>query len=144
MNAKRVLIALAVGAVVGWTIFGVMVARVTTVERIGDAQSRERFEQVRSGFEDPSPRLSVGEGGELSWQPRPEGDVAEIESLRVLAYRGPVDGLVQVDVPLWFLRLNEPAIIVDERRPNGDHVLIWTEAADEEGRPTAPPGSPDR
>ena len=155
MSWRRVLLGLAFGAVVGWTVFALMAARVTTVERIGDTASQERFQRVRERFEDPSPRLRVGQEGQLSWRPAPAQPVESVETLHVMVYRGPLDGLVQVDVPVWFLRLKEPAlryllrrtgvdparwdlsseqlerqgpaVIVDERRSNGDHLLIWTE-----------------
>lgn len=156
MTIRNVLIGLAISGTIGLAIFGVMLSRVTTVSRVGDAETGERFETVRDQFEDPSPRLTFDEQGDLVWRTPARGEVEDISNLHVMAYRGPAEGLVQVAIPMWFLRLKEPAVrfalrrtgvdlvelglssrrlraygpavIFHEEYPNGDVVLIWTEA----------------
>jgi hypothetical protein len=156
MNPKRWLWALLVAAAIGLGVFGIVVSRVTTAERVTPSEVTERFEAIRARFEDPRPMLTMGPGGEIERRPPPTETATRARVLHVTAYRGPLEGLVQVDVPLWFLRMKGPAlryvlrdtgidlralgltardlerygpaIVMDEVSGSGDRVLVWTEA----------------
>ena len=157
MNLRRLIITLAIGGAVGLSIFAAMVWQVTSVERIGSSAAIERFETIRDSVPTSPPVLSFDAKGSLTRTPPPaeSKDTASPSVLRVMAYRGPQHGLVQVDVPFWFLRLKMPAvqyvlrdtdvdlgelgltskelalygpcIVLDQTRSNGDRVLIWME-----------------
>ena len=156
MTLRKILIGLAAGAVVGLVMFGLLVARVTTVDHPDTAAASARFDSVREQFADATPKLGLDEEGELVWQTPPRGDVGDIATLKILAYRGPSAGMVEVSIPMWFLRMKEPAIrfalretgidlaelqlsshrlrtygpaiIFDAPRPDAGHILIWTQA----------------
>lgn len=155
MNAKRWTIAFFSCAAIGLGVFGLMVAQVTSVERMEYEGAVARIDSVRTTFANPEPVVHTNAAGELEIDELPNEPASRIRTLHVLAYRGEAEGLVQVDIPVWFLRMKDPAIrfvlddtgvnlkelglsindlrrrgprvIVDERRPNGDLVLLWTE-----------------
>lgn len=156
MNAKRWLWALLVAAAIGIGVFGVVLSRVTTAERVAPSEVSGRFESIRARFEDPRPMLTLGAGGEIERRSPSALSADRAHVVHIMAYRGPVQGLVQIDVPLWFLRMKGPAlryilrdtgidlhalgltardlerfgpaIVMDEVSSSGDRVLVWTEA----------------
>jgi hypothetical protein len=157
VNLRRVLAFLGLGAVFGFTVFGFMVARVTHVERLGPDIALARFEAARDSLGTLRRPLTVVDG-QARRSAEIDSVIAEVdppETLRVMAYRGSQEGLVEVSIPLWFLRLKAPvvdyllrdtgwslrelglspddlqrsgrAVVIDEQRANGDRILVWTQ-----------------
>jgi hypothetical protein len=152
MNPKRVFLILVVAALVGFSIFVYLLSRVSHMEQASAGVAQSRIDSVRALYEDPTPVMVFGEARKSV----PDTTVAKIETLHVLVYRGPMQGLLQVDVPIWFIRLKAPAaqfmlrrtdvdleelgltagvlrsygpsIVADEKRPNGDRLFMWTDA----------------
>jgi len=96
-----------------------------------------------------------GHGAELRAEGRP-AFTGQLESLHVAAYDPRAGKLVRFTVPFWLMRLGKdgklsigegaldgvrgaekltvkdleafgPGLLIDERKPNGDRVLVWTE-----------------
>jgi hypothetical protein len=156
VNLSRFLTILGLGALFGFTVFGAMVWRVTQVERVSPDAALERFEAARDSLGVLRPMLKIvdGELRRIADDDTTAVDVSSPKTLYVMAYRGPREGLVQVSIPLWFLRLKAPAVdfvlrdtgwslrelglspadleragpalVIDETRTNGDRVLVWT------------------
>jgi len=155
MNTRRwILLCLLVPAL-GLSVFALAVSRVSHVERMKWERVSARADSVRATFSDPQPVVTTDDEGHLVVGPVRNPQQRSIHTLHVLAYRRSIGRLVQVDVPVWFLRLKAPAIrfamretgvdlqelgltvadirrhgpriLVDERRPGEDRVLVWTE-----------------
>ena len=138
---------IAVGVVLAW--------RSVDVQRAAPEAALARFTAAR-GRLDAEPILRFAADGTRTRRLAPAiVPVKRLSRLRVLAYRAPEQRLVRADVPFWFLKVKEPAvrsaleyagldltqmdlapaelerygpcIVLDETRPNGDRLLIWTE-----------------
>jgi hypothetical protein len=156
MRTWQILVLLGLAVLLGFTVFGILTSRHTTVERIPREEALLRMGEARALFGDEVPLLDAETAGRLvrrRLSPPPEGVRPEL--LVVLAYWASEERLVRVDVPFWFVKLKGPAaelalrdtgfdlrrlhmtasdleelgpcLILDEGRANGDHVLVWTE-----------------
>jgi len=156
MRTWQILVLLALGALIGFVVFGVMTWRHTTVERVAREEALLRIAEERALFGEEVPLLDVETAGRLVYRrasPPPE-DVRP-ELLVVMAYRAGRERLIRVDIPFWFVKLKGPAaefalrdtgfdlrrlhmtasdleamgpsLILDESRANGDRILVWTE-----------------
>jgi hypothetical protein len=156
MRTWQILALLVLGAVIGFTIFGLLTWRNTTVETVAREDAVLRLAETRALFGDETPLLDVDASGGLRRvrsEPATEGVPPEL--LVVLAYRSREQRLVRVDVPFWFVKLKGPAaqfalrdtgfdlgrlgmtasdlekqgpsLVLDESRGNGDRILVWTE-----------------
>ena len=155
MRTSRLLLLLAAGAVVGFSIFGVMLVRAVDVERVDRAEALRRLSAARAAFGDQRPMLEVDASGRVSRRADPPGATPrKLERLEVLAYRSGDQRLLSVHVPFWFFRLKRPALeyalrgtgldldrlqlraadlerhgpglILDQASANGDRLLVWT------------------
>jgi len=153
---SRILLLLAAGAVVGLSIFGVMVYRSVDVEQADRSEATRRFAAVRAGFGEAPPMLDVDAAGRVVRRADPPGALPRpLDRLEVLAYRSGDERLVSAHVPFWFFRLKRPAIeyvlsgtgldldrlqltaadlerhgpglVLDQTSANGDRLLVWTE-----------------
>lgn len=156
MRTRRVLLALLGGAVIGFTIFGLLAYRAVSVEEAAAPEALRRFETIRAGLGDGIPLIGLDDAGNVirraappSTSPRP------VRRLGVLAYQASEQRLVTADVPMWFFKLKgpaaqylvrgtgldlerlqitasdleryDPSVVIDHARRNGDRLLVWTE-----------------
>jgi hypothetical protein len=156
LTARRVVIVLAAGVVIGFSIFGVLVYLAVTVDQAtGDAAARH-FAAVRAALPPGPPVLEIDNARTVvRRQTSASTTPVALRRLRVLAYHAEAERLVSADVPFWFLRIKGPAaqyalrgtgldldrlgvtpdelqrygpaVVVDLVRPNGDRLLVWTE-----------------
>jgi len=156
MRTWQILGMLVLGAVIGFTVFGLLTWRNTTVEIVGREDALLRLAETRALFGDAVPLLDIEASGQLTRRRAgPDTEGVSPELLVVLAYRVREQRLIRVDVPFWFVKLKGPAaqfalrdtgfdlrrlgltasdlekqgpgLILDESRENGDRILIWTE-----------------
>jgi hypothetical protein len=142
-------------AVAGLFVFAFLAWRSVTIERADSGAALRRFAQVESRFRSSEPMLRIDAGGTITRRPVPVGEPARLSSLQALAYRMPEQRLVHAVVPFWFLKVKGPAVqyalrdtgldlkrlgvtaadleqygagvLLDQSRPNGDRLLVWTE-----------------
>lgn len=156
MNSRRLLLGLPAGAVVGFSIFGVLVYRASSVEYLDEPEALRRFSSVRSALGSGTPLLLVDAAGNVVRRTDPPAEAPRtLSSVGVLAYRNGEKRLITVDIPFWFFKLkgpaaqyvvegtgldlkrlgitaadlerHGPAIVLDQTRTNGDRLLVWTE-----------------
>jgi hypothetical protein len=153
---RRALFLLVAGAVAGWAIFAAMVWQATTVEQRSRDDAVRAFEEVLSRLGRTQPIVVMdGEGRPQRVLDVPRDAIGPVAVLSVLAYHVGTERLVTAEMPFWFVRLKGPAarfalrgtgfdldrvglapaelerygpgLVLDERRANGDRVLVWTE-----------------
>lgn len=137
-------------------VFFLTASRVTKVEPLDTGDASLRFRAAYARFDDAVPMLSRDASGNLIRRSRRQDALIPIVpvDLTVLAWRGPEVGLVEMRIPLWFLRLQDrplrylfrrtgldpvawqlevepiqdwgPGIIIDHRG-RGERVLAWVE-----------------
>jgi hypothetical protein len=156
IRPRIVALALAAGAVVGFTIFGVLAYRATTVERADAPEALRRFASIRASTGGGAPLLTLNDQGRvIRRQDPPPAGRPRPTRLGVLAYRGADQRLVTVDIPFWFFKLKGPAaqfavrgtgldferleitaadlerygpaVVIDHEAASGDRLLVWTE-----------------
>jgi hypothetical protein len=149
-------LALTAGAAVGFTIFGVLAYRATTVEQADAPEALRRFTAIRSSTGGGAPLLTLDDQGHVTRRrDPPPGGRPRPNRLGVLAYRAADQRLVTVDIPFWFFKLKGPAaqfavrgtgldfqrlqitaadlerygpaVVIDHAAANGDRLLVWTE-----------------
>jgi hypothetical protein len=153
----RVLVlALAAGALIGFTIFGVLVYRAVTVEQADAPAALRRFAAIRAAVGAGAPLLTLDEAGRVTRRADPPAsERARPTRLGVLAYRAHDERLIAVDIPFWFFKLKGPAaqfavrgtgldlerlqitaadlelhgpsVVIDQSSTTGDRLLVWTE-----------------
>lgn len=85
---------------------------VTTVEHPAPDDVNLRYRSVLLQFHDPTPMLRMDPAGRVihnTPKSRPMFPVVPTD-LIVVAWRGPEVGLVEVRMPIWFLRVKGPAV----------------------------------
>ena len=156
LRPSRILLIILGAAVFGFVVFGILAARVTTVEKVEQDAVRGRFEAVIDFLDSGSPRLTRdGSGGFTNTAPVATGPVTKPSKLGVLFFRASENRLVRSDIPFWFFRLKGqaakfvlkdsgfdmerlgitpkdiarqgPGVILDETSGNGDRLLVWAE-----------------
>jgi hypothetical protein len=157
VQSKHLIAGIGVIALAATGTFGYLAWRSVTVKSAHPDEALERFTQIRDRLGTTIPMLSIDSAGTVTSrrQPAPTSEPAVPKMLHVLAYRAPQERLVRADVPFWLLKLKGPAIqyslretglnlerlgvspadlerygaclLIDERRANGDRLLVWTE-----------------
>ena len=156
MRISHIVILLILGAVIGFSIFGVMVTRAVKTEEAAETEALARFTEARAAFGTAEPMLDLdATGGLVARRQEPDSTGKAISRLRVLAYQTNRQRLIEAEVPFWFVKLKGPALqfavrgtgfdlkslevtpgdlerhgpglILDESAPNGDRLLVWTE-----------------
>lgn len=156
IRGRTVMMTLGVGALAGFTIFGVLVSRAVTVERADAPEALRRFREVRAALGQSPPLLTLDESGNVTRRTEPPGTFpVRPRRLAVLTYQSEERRLVSADVPFWLFKLKGPAaqyavrgtgldfkrlqitaadlerhgraITIDHTRANGDRLLVWTE-----------------
>lgn len=156
MRTSRILLLIAAGAVVGFSIFGALVYRAIDVEEVATPEALRRFAAVRAALNDATPMLVLdGSGAVIRRADPPLGQRRPLERLGVLTYRAREQQLIRADVPFWFFALKGPALqfalrgtgldldrlqltaadlerhgpglIIDQTGDGGDRLLVWTE-----------------
>jgi hypothetical protein len=153
VTGRRLLAALAIGAVIGLSIFGVMVYRAVTIETADPDGAAQRFATLRATLPPGPPVLVLDEAGHVARRAPARAAPGPIRRLSVRAYDAGAQRLVSAEVPFWFLELKGPAaryalrdtgldldrlrltpadltpygpaIVIDHTRPNGDRLLVW-------------------
>jgi hypothetical protein len=154
-KTRKVMWSLGVIAIAGLSLFAFLAWRSVTIERADPSDALRRFAQVESRLRSSEPLLHIDAGGTITRRPAPVGEPARLSRLQALAYQVPEQRLVHAVVPFWFLKLKGPAvhyalrdtgldlkrlgvtpadleqygagIVLDETRPDGDRLLVWTE-----------------
>jgi hypothetical protein len=151
-----VLRGLLIASVVGLTVFGISVWRISDFETLPPSEARVRFSAVRDSLPAGEPLLLIEPGGGVA--PNPAADAGRggrVRTVGFLAYRAADDRLLRLDVPFWFYRFKEPStrfflaqldvdlahlritsdqlaghgpgLVLDESLPNGNRLLVWLE-----------------
>lgn len=137
----------------GWTLF----LRLTTdVAHLPPAEVRTELAEIRAGLPAKPPLLLVDPAGEVVPNPAATHDsTRRPRELHVRVYDAGARRLVRVDLPFWWVRLKSPVFeyalrkagvdparlgvtaddlkrhgpgtVIDEERPDGGVVLVWTE-----------------
>jgi hypothetical protein len=156
VTARRVVLMLAAGAAIGVGVFAVLVYRTVNIEHSDREEAVRRFAAVRAALPPGRPVLAIDEAGSVVRQETPRATTpGPLLRLSVLVYQADVRRLVSADVPFWFLRIKGPAarfalrdtgldldrlgitpaelqrygpaVVIDQARPNGDLLLVWTQ-----------------
>lgn len=156
MRTLHIVLLVILGAVIGFSIFGVLVWQAVETEKTDATEALRRFSAARATFESMEPMLDLDSKGRLiGRQLDPDSTPKKLDQLRVLVYTASQERLVAADVPFWFVKLKGPALqfvlretgfdlkslgitprdlerrgpglILDESTPNGDRLLVWTE-----------------
>lgn len=155
MKTSRAIGWLAAAAFAGIAFFAFLAWRSVTVEQAAAGDAQRRFGEIRGGFAGTEPLLRVEADGAVVRRPEPGGTAKPPRQLHVLAYRVAQQRLARADISFWFLKVKGPAaqfalrgtgldmqrlgvtpsdlqrcgvcLILDETRPNGDRLLVWTE-----------------
>jgi hypothetical protein len=155
---REALLALAIvlcAAAVGLSIFGALAWRAVTIHRTDQSDALRRFTAIRDRLPASAPLVHRDASGRFVRTDVAPRQGVDATRLRVLAYRVQEERLVEVDVPLWFLRAKGPAlqlalrgtsidfdalgvtaadleragnaVVLDETPSGGDRILVWTE-----------------
>jgi hypothetical protein len=153
--ARQTLSWLMVAAVAGIVTFGLLAWRSVSIEPAAPHVALHRFAEIRNTLKG-EPMLQFGTDGTRAHRAPPTTrQPTHLARMRVLAYRAREERLVHAVVPFWFLRLKGPAVkyvlrdtgldldrlgvtpadlerygagvVLDQRRSNGDRLLVWTE-----------------
>jgi hypothetical protein len=154
IRPSRLLSVLALAAILGLGVFGLMAWRSVTVERVEPDEALRRFMAVRAQFS-AEPILRVRPDGSVERSKEPPADGPAAKYFRVLAYRAPEHQLVRVNIAFWFLKAKGPAVkyslrgtgldldrlgmspadlarygptlVLDETAADGGRLLVWTD-----------------
>jgi hypothetical protein len=152
----RVLL-LAIGlGVAGLGVFGLVVWRAVSIERVEHDEALRRFTSVRASLGSREPLLEIDDTGRVTRRVDvPHRAPLPIATLCALAYQPAGNRVIRADVPVWFVRLKGPAaqialsqagvdlarlqltasdlqrygpaLLVDHVRRDGGRILLWTE-----------------
>jgi hypothetical protein len=142
-------------AAVGLSVFAFFAWRSVTIERAEPSDALRRFAQIESRFNSKEPVLRIEADGTVSRRALPTGEPAHLSRFQALAYRVREQRLVHAVVPFWFVKVKGPAVqyalrdtgldlqrlgvtpadleqygsgvVLNETRPNGDRLIVWTE-----------------
>jgi hypothetical protein len=153
---SHVALVLIAGAIVGFSIFGVLAWRAITTEQADLPEALRRFETIRASLGSASPAIEVGPDGTVMRRAEPAHTVpVRLSRLNALAYQPADRRLIEAKVPFWFFRLKAPAaqyavrgtgldlkrlgltaadlerygprVILDQTTAAGNRLLVWTE-----------------
>jgi len=146
-----------IAAALGLIVFFWTASQVTSIEQVDTNTASFRFRAVLEQFEDTRSMLTMDGGGRVIRRTRRSKALIPVvpTGLKILAWRGSTIGLVEIHIPMWFLRMKGPAInyllkdtkfdlqawgltveelqdwgpgiVLDHRSAAGERVLIWTE-----------------
>ncbi len=123
---------LAVGAGVGFTVFGILAYRAVTVEGVDAPEALRRFAAIRATVAGADPLLTLDDAGRVvRRQEPPASGRARPTRLGVLAYRARDQRLLTADVPFWFFKLKGPAAQFAVRGTGLDLEQLQITAADQ-------------
>jgi hypothetical protein len=128
---NRWIATLGVPALIGLALFGTLLWRTVSIERLTTAQARERFDAVRATFPSATPLVRRDESGRFV-RTEASGRVASAPARRlyVLAYQASVGRLVSAEVPIWLIRIKGPAAALALRDTGFDLDVLGLTAAD--------------
>jgi hypothetical protein len=154
---QMALIGLLVAGGVGLAVFLMLARQAVKVERADRTTAHRELDEARSAFGKAMPLVTLDADNKPHRQARlpQRGQQQPASQLMALAYRAPDEALVRAKVPLWFLRMKEPAVrfalggtgldpvelgltadeleqlgralVLDVTKANGDRLLVWTE-----------------
>jgi hypothetical protein len=142
-------------AVIGIAVFGMLAWRSVTVVQVDVSGALNNFEDAKGRVASTPPLVQRDVFGNFQRQASEPTTGRAATQLHALAYYVEGQRLVRADVPLWFLKVKGPAVryamrdtgfdldalkltasdleragarvILDETRPGGDRLLVWTE-----------------
>ena len=156
VRPSRILLIVLAAALLGVGVFGLLAARVTSMEKMDEAAAILLFDAVVDSLDSGPPRLTRdGSGRFTNSATVQEGPLIKPSRLVVMAYRSRDHRLVRSEIPFWFFRLKGPAaqvalkdsgfdmkrlgirprdiarqgtgLILDETFAGGDRILVWAE-----------------
>ncbi len=156
LRPSRILLIVLGAALLGIAVFGLLAARVTSMEKMDGTAANLLFEAIVDSLDSGPPRLTRdGSGRFTNTSTVQEGPLIKPSKLVVMAYRSRDHRLVRSDIPFWFFRLKGPAaqvalrdsgfdmkrlgirprdiarqgtgLILDETFAEGDRILVWAE-----------------
>lgn len=156
LRPSRILLIVLGAALVGVGVFGLLAARVTSMEKMDKDATHLQFQAVVDSLDSGPPRLTRdGSGRFTNTSIGQEDPLIKPSKLVVMAYRSRENRLVRSDIPFWFFRLKGPAaqlalkdsgfdmkrlgirprdiarqgagLILDETFAGGDRILVWAE-----------------
>jgi hypothetical protein len=143
-------------ALIGLTLFAILVWRAVTIEDVERAEAMRRCDVVRGSFQSHTPLIELDQLGRVV-RAAPVGDAPgrPISRLKALAWRAAEHRLVSSDAPFWFFKLKGPAarfalegtgfdlerlhltpadleragpaLLVDHTSEDGSRLLVWTD-----------------
>jgi hypothetical protein len=154
--ALRIVLFVLVCALIGVSIFGVLVWRSVTIERADGSEIARRFSAVRAGLPSIAPLVDIDDAGRVvRMRPVATRTALPIARLKALAWPAGEQRLISADAPFWFVKLKGPAaryaltgtgfdldrlhltpgdlerlgpgVIVYHTSRDGSRLLVWTE-----------------
>ncbi len=156
MKSSTIVLTVLVAAVAGLSIFGYMAWHSVTLERSTTQQAIAEFAEIHHKFGAAEPMLRIKSATEIArLAPQIAGEPQALSSLNALVFKENEQILSRVSIPFWFFKLKAPALqlslhdtdidlkrlgvsaadlekhgpglVLDEARPNGDRLIVWTE-----------------
>ena len=154
-TARIVLIVLAC-ALVGVSIFGILVSRAVTIESADANEMARRFLAARATLPSTAALVDIDDAGRVvRMRPVTPHAPTAVTRLKALAWRAAERRLISADAAFWFVKLKGPAaryalhgtgvdldrlhltpgdlerlgpgVIVDHTSRDGSRLLVWTE-----------------
>lgn len=156
VRTVHIVLLVVLAALIGFSIFGVLVWRAVDTEVVGEEPALSRFQEIRDRYRDRAPMLDLDAAGKVTSAPASKGTIPQpVKQLRVLAYRVKGERLISAEVPFWFVKLkgsavkfafrgtgfdlddlgvtagdlerHGPGLVLDETDDAGDRLLVWIE-----------------
>jgi hypothetical protein len=145
-----------VAAVLGLGISGLLIWQATTVTQADPSQAAERFAAAHRTFPSQEPALEIDRSGRIIRRREPvrRGVTESASRMHALVYHARSSNLIEVESPLWFVRLkggaaqqvfdtagvdlealgltiqdlarSEPGLVLEHEDDKGDRIMIWT------------------
>ena len=130
-SRNRWIATLAAAALIGLAVFGTMLWRTVSIERLALTQAHERFDAIRATFPGATPLVRHDPSGRLVRTEASGRDaLAPARRLYVLAYHASTGRVVSADVPIWFMRIKGPAAALALRDTGFDLDVLGLTAVD--------------
>jgi hypothetical protein len=123
---------------------------------MNEADATRSFDDVRARFGDTGPVISLRDGPVLLRRVPETQPPAALQTMHILRWDGRAERMSRIDIPFSLLRMRDglfrlkaeanadglsfsssfrvadverygPALLVDDRMPNGDRVLVWSD-----------------
>jgi len=152
---KRIWIAvIAVAAMLGLGLFGVLASHSVSIEQMDRTGAQNNFQEALASVPSPTPLVRRDATGRFVRRASIDPTGSRPTQLHVLAFYAEGQRLARADVPLWLFKVKGPAVayalrgtgfdldtlgltardleqagagvVLDETRASGDRLLAWT------------------